>query len=106
MIERLKRSLVDSFVGAIALGWLFAQSIVHFVDIFSAPVSGWIIRSEFPQFTNSVLAPTGFLFREALPDLIRSFSLLLAGYILLRWLYFEPLKNEPPEPMPNPEQPP
>jgi hypothetical protein len=35
MFDRLKRSLVESFVGALALGWLFAWAILDFVSIFS-----------------------------------------------------------------------
>ena len=39
MFERLKQSVVESQVGAIALGWLLAQSLVHFASIFTAPVA-------------------------------------------------------------------
>jgi hypothetical protein len=34
MFERLKQSVVESYVGAIALGWLLAQSLVHFARHF------------------------------------------------------------------------
>jgi hypothetical protein len=37
MFERLKKTLVKSFVGAIALGWVFAQGILHFAYVCSAP---------------------------------------------------------------------
>lgn len=40
MLNRLKRTLVESFVGAIALGYLLAQTILHFVNIFASPVVG------------------------------------------------------------------
>jgi hypothetical protein len=36
MFERLKQSVVESYIGAIALGWLLAQSLVHFANIFTA----------------------------------------------------------------------
>jgi hypothetical protein len=39
MFERLKQSVVESYVGAIALGCLLAQSLVHFASIFTAPVA-------------------------------------------------------------------
>jgi hypothetical protein len=35
MLELLKKVLVNSFVGAIALGWVFAQDILHFAYVFS-----------------------------------------------------------------------
>jgi hypothetical protein len=40
MFERLKQSVVESYAGAIALGWLLAQSLVHFTNMFTAPVAG------------------------------------------------------------------
>lgn len=44
MFERLKRALVESYVGAVALGYPFAQAIMHFVNIFASPVSAWAAR--------------------------------------------------------------
>jgi hypothetical protein len=104
MLERLKRTLVESFVGAIALGWLFAQGILHFVNIFTAPVAGWIMRSQYRGLAADAIASVGFSFKDAVPELIRSFGLLLVWYILLRWLYFKPLNEETVEPTTNPEQ--
>ncbi len=101
MFERLKKSLVESFVGAIGLGWLFAQGIMHFAYMFSAPVAGWIMRREYRGLTDRVTAPAGFSFQDALPELARSVSLLVVGYILLRWLYFKPINKEIPEQNPT-----
>ena len=103
MFDRLKQSLVESFVGAIALGWLFAQGIMHFVNIFGAPIAGWITRNEYRKFTDHATA-SGFSFQDALPELTRSFFLLLVWYILMRWLYFKPVKIETSSPISNPEQ--
>jgi hypothetical protein len=38
MFNRLKRAVVESYVGAIALGYLFAQGMFRFVNIFASPV--------------------------------------------------------------------
>ena|SRR5256885_2896530 len=98
MFERLKRSLVESFIGAIALGYLLAQTILYFVGIFSVPLTGWISRREYPELTSHSTARSGFPFGEATPQLV-SFALLsVIWYILLRWLYFGPLKEEAPKP--------
>jgi hypothetical protein len=104
MLNRLKKALVESYVGAIALGWLFSQGILHFANIFAAPFAGWITRGEYRGLSNSVTLPQGFLFRDALPELVRCFFLLLVSYILLRWLYFKPLKKATLESTPNPEK--
>jgi hypothetical protein len=86
MLERLRNVLVSSFVGAIALGWVFAQGLLHFAYVFSAPVSAWLTRREYHGIMNGV-TPI-FSLRDALPEIAKSISLLLIGYTLLRWLYY------------------
>ena len=98
MLERLKKALVTSFVGAIALGWLFSQGILHFAYVFSAPVAGWLARREYHEMADRATVSTSFSLRDALPELVRSFSLLLVAYLLLRWLYYKPLAPETTEP--------
>jgi ABC-type sulfate transport system permease component len=100
MFDRLKRTLVESFVGAIALGYLFAQAALNFVNVFSAPVAGWARRREFPGAT----AAAGLSLHAALPQLVSFVVLLLIWYVLLRWLYFTPPKRATSEPAPNPAQ--
>ena len=39
MLERLRQTLVESYVGAVALGWLLAGGLMDFVGIFSPPVA-------------------------------------------------------------------
>ena len=95
MFKRLKKTLVTSFVGAVALGWVFAQGILHFAYAFSAPLVEWVRRREYQRFTSTITTtPTGLPFHDALIELARSLSLLLFGYLLLRWLYFKPLGQE------------
>jgi hypothetical protein len=92
MLRRFKSALVKSFVGAIALGWIFAQGILHFAYIFSAPVTGWLSRREFSGLVGHT-TPTNFSLDEALLELARSVVVLVIGYLLLRWLYFKPLEE-------------
>ena len=103
MLDQLKRTLVESYVGAIALGYLLAQVILHFVGIFTSPVSDWIIRKEFGKWTQYGAALKGYPLEDALPQLIWFFALLLLWYVLLRWLYFKPFKKETSEAVPNRE---
>lgn len=104
MFDRVKQALVESYVGAIALGYLFAQGILHFVNIFASPIAGWVSRKQYGEFVPHTTAQAGFPLQDALPELVRFFLLLLAWYILLRWLYFKRLNEEASEPAPNPEQ--
>lgn len=104
MLNRLKQALVGSYVGAIALGYLFAQGILHFVNIFASPVAGWISRKQYGGLVTGTTSLPGFSLQDGLPELVRFVLLLVSWYVLLRWLYFEPPKEETSEPMPNPEQ--
>src|SRR5215470_17405336 len=94
MLDRLKRALVESFVGAIALGYLLAQGILHFVNIFASPIAGWVTGN----YYKGLMANTGLTSRSplqyALPELVRFFLVFVVFYILLRWLYFAPIKTE------------
>lgn len=101
MLNRLKKALVDSFVGAVALGWLFSQGVLHFAYVFSAPVAGWVTRRLYRGLAERTNISTGFTLQDALPELVRSVSLLLVAYLLLRWLYYKPLAPEVTQPEPQ-----
>jgi hypothetical protein len=104
MLDRLKQALVDSYVGAIALGYLFAQGILHFVNIFASPVAHWISRKQYGGLVPGRTGLPGFSLQDALPEVISFALLLVVWFVLLRWLYFRPLTREISEPMPGPEQ--
>jgi hypothetical protein len=96
MLNRLKSALVESFVGTIALGYVLAQTIMHFVNIFASPITAWVAGDEYRRLVLQSLAPqspapTGFPFRNALPELVSFLLLLLVWYVLVRWLYWEPV---------------
>ena len=95
-MKKLKQAIVGSFVGAIALGWLLAQGILHLAGIISAPVSGWILRTTYSPYLGTPTLPRNFMLQDALPELARSASILLLWYILLRWLYFAPVDDNKP----------
>ena len=86
MLERLRGALISSFIGAITLGWVFAQAILHFAYIFSAPVAGWLTRREYHEISDRV--SPGFFLHDSVPEIAKSVSLFLIGYVLLRWLYY------------------
>jgi|SRR6476646_3763146 len=105
MFERTKRVLVESYVGSIALGYLLAQGILHFVNVFASPVASWFSRKQYEALVPGATASAvGFPLEAALPELIRFFLLLLIWFFLLRWLYFKPSNNETSESVVNPEQ--
>jgi hypothetical protein len=89
MLERVRRTLVESLVAPIGLGYLLAQLILQFMNIFAAPASLWITRLSFPDAAPSKRFPV----EAALPQIPRFVLLLLLWYVLLRWLYFKSLKR-------------
>ena len=97
MLERLKKGLVESFVGAIGLGWLLADIVQHFANIFASPLAGWITRGEFPEISIRGSMTRGFLLRVSLPELVRTVLLAVIWYALLYWLYIRSQKDPVPE---------
>ena len=99
MLNRLKSALVESLVGAIALGYVLAQTIMHFVNIFVSPIATWIARDEYRRLMPQSLAPqtsapTNFPYRNALPELVSFLLLLLVWYVLLRWLFWKSVAQD------------
>ena len=49
MFKQLKSILVESYIGAIALGYLLAESVLYLVSVVAAPVTAWATRSGIEQ---------------------------------------------------------
>jgi len=109
MLRKVKRALVESYVGAIGLGFLLMQTFLYFVNIFAAPVSGWIVQSKFLSGSSKAVVlgqpspPSPIEF--AVPELVKFILLLLIWFTLFYWLYLRPVSPEPavhaPEPKPE-----
>jgi hypothetical protein len=94
MLNRLKSALVDSYVGAVARGYMLAQCVLHFANVFANPIAGWITRAEYKDVINHGTPMVGFTFRDGLPELVRFVLLLAVWFVLVRWLYFTPPKQD------------
>jgi hypothetical protein len=92
MLSQLRRTLVDSYVGAIGLGWLLADIVVNFAKVFTSPLAKWFVRREYGSLLEHQSAPRGFSLEDAVPDLVSFLVLLIVWYILMRWLYFKPIE--------------
>ena len=103
MFDRLKRALVESFVGAIALGYLLAQAVLSFVNVFVAPLSVWSFRREYAGMLPTLKTPPVSLLREALTPAADCAAILLLWYLLVVWLYFKPLQADRPEESTKPQ---
>jgi predicted Kef-type K+ transport protein len=103
MLKRLKRALVDSYVGAIALGYLLAESVLYFINFVAAPVTAWA-QQQYRTGTSSHLGWADLVQVYAIDPLFKFIALLVFWYILLRWLYLERPKKESSAAIANREQ--
>ncbi len=94
MLDLLKSALVDSSVGAVALGYMLAQSVLHFANVFANPVAGWITRGEYKDVVTHGTPMAGFTLRDGLPELVRFVLLLAVWLVLVRWLYLMPPEQD------------
>jgi hypothetical protein len=104
MLERVKTALVDSFVGAIALGWLFAQGVMRFVGSLIEPMQRWITQQQFWRANHVNSAMPGLSLELALTQLLMSGLLLLIAFGLLRWLYYPAAEKQDEGDEQEPEQ--
>jgi hypothetical protein len=103
MFDRLKRVLVESFIGTVGLGYLLAEAVLYFVRVFESPVAAWATRKLYRGLVLDSTFFSGTPLRAAAPPAVGFVLLLLVWYLLLRWLYFTPIEKE--KSAPNPEQP-
>jgi len=99
MFDRLKTVLVETFIGVIALGYLFAEAILYFVNIFTTSLAVWVGRNTPHPFPSGV-SPLEAVVRPAAAFVV----LQLVWYGLMRWLYFTPLNKATTGPAPSPKQ--
>lgn len=91
MFGRLKTALVESFVGAIALGLIFAQAVLHLISAITAPVNEWEQQQFFSELR--VGDQLRYPLLAWIPELIGAICLAAVGLLLLRWLYYSPIEN-------------
>jgi hypothetical protein len=94
MLVRLKKALVESYVGAIALGWIFAQSIFRLINVVTKPLSEWEAQRVLSELRMSNASQSGFSLRSSIPELVAALALALVGLLLLRWLYYAPVEAQ------------
>ena len=94
MFKRLKQALVESFVGAIALGWLLAQSLSHFAATFTSPLAALAMQKQMQAFQSSSPRWENAALQRAILELVTAVSLFALSYILLRWLYYKPVQEQ------------
>jgi hypothetical protein len=92
MLKRIKKALVESFVGVIVVGSLFASGIVNFVMGIAAPLASWL--SEWIQTTKDPAAYSNqlppFPYQLLFHEWFAAALILPVAFLLLLWLYVVP----------------
>lgn len=100
-MSKLKRALVESHIGAIALGYLLAEAVLYFIGIFSSPVATWLADKRSATIMNRPPVSTPLLLQSSLPQFMNFLVLVILWYILLRWLYLERPQKRTSTPVPS-----
>jgi predicted Kef-type K+ transport protein len=101
MFKRLKGVLVESYVGAIALGYLLAESVLYLVTVVAAPVTAWATEDRYRTEMSRQMSWADLAAPDLLEPLVKFILLLVFWYILIRWLYYE-RPERPTQPAPGP----
>jgi hypothetical protein len=104
MFERLKQSVVESYVGAIASRLAISAKSCTFCEHLHRTSCGWILRREYRGFTEHATLLPGFSLQDAAPELIRSVSFCWFGIFCCAGFTSRPSKKETDEPTPDSEQ--
>lgn len=88
MHERLKAALVDSFVGAIAIGLLVSQGLAEIVGLFINPITVWLQQRQRSESFPPGSPDASLAFQSVFIQLIRAVLVLMIAYGMLYWLYF------------------
>jgi hypothetical protein len=90
MFKKARKALVESFVGAIALGCVFAYGVFNLVEAVSVPISNWAAQQYMVSFSNPSVSRrvVEFPWLVVARPLFQGAALVLVGYLLLRWLYY------------------
>jgi len=90
MLSRLKAALVNSYIGAIATGWLLADGLYGVAGLITKPFELWYTIHYYRELLPTEPLPSARLALEsALNGLIGGVVRLLLAFLLIRWLYWE-----------------
>lgn len=102
MLKRLKSVIVESYVGAVALGYLLAESVLYLVNVVAAPATAWATEERYRTAMSRQVSWTALARADLVEPLAKFILLLVFWYILIRWLYFK-RPEQPAKPAAAPE---
>jgi hypothetical protein len=86
-MKRIREILLTQYIGAITVGFIFAQAAIHFInEIALAFAQYWTIQQD---QGSAMGAPRSFPWANFTVSMASVALHLLVGFLLIRWLYAE-----------------
>jgi hypothetical protein len=82
-MRRIREILLNEYIGAITVGFIFAQSVIQFINVMVQVGSNyWASRQ-----SSALVRSASFPWNSFIISMTSVALNLLAGFLLLRWLY-------------------
>jgi hypothetical protein len=86
-MKRVREILLTQYIGAITIGFIFAQAATHFINgITQVAAQYWTIQQDYRGVMG---APRSFPWASFIVSMSSVVLHLLVAFLLIRWLYAE-----------------
>ena len=92
-MNRIREVFRNEYIGAVAIGFLLAQVIGGIVSLMMRPVDFYLERAAAPRSVFGRADTQSFPWPSLIGPAIDLLLLLLASFLLLRWLYLNPRRQ-------------
>jgi len=86
-MKRIREILLTQYIGAITIGFIFAQAAIHFIDELALTVARYWMAEE--SQASAIGAARSFPWANFIVSMASVVLHLLVGFLLIRWLYSE-----------------
>jgi NADH:ubiquinone oxidoreductase subunit 6 (subunit J) len=86
-MKRIRKILLTQYIGAITIGFIFAQAMIQFIDNTALGAMRYWTPEEFQG--SAMGAARSFPWANFIVPLAAVVLQLLVGFLLIRWLYSE-----------------
>ncbi|SRR5258706_9779627 len=87
-MRRIREILLTQYIGAITIGFIFAQAMIQFINVtVQVGANYWASRQD---NHSALVASVSFRWNDFIVSMTSVALNLLAGFLLIRWLYAMP----------------
>ena len=91
-MNELKQILLNQYIGAIVIAFLWAQTVISLVQVVTQPIEMLIIKILDQSNYSQMFGQPSFKLNWALTlaGMLYAAALFVAGYLLAMWIYAQP----------------